>query len=205
MSCFRSARLLFDLLAVPVSPYLHRPLSSLRSSISTLRSAPLATTSRVLDHGAFSSRPFRLHVRTVDVSLIHVVLWRKCLTRNLTCSVLTMLFATKNADVFSTSMGYVDLQRSLLIEILMISSTWQSSPRTDLTVPSSSPCAMASTRVSRTRLHFPSTTLSLVKWSLWPHSVPLCCLFPKYTDTRLRRTTQRKPSIYSWNSSEAAR
>jgi len=33
-----------------------------------------------------------------------------CLTRYLPCSDSTMLFATQRADLFSTSMDYVDLQ-----------------------------------------------------------------------------------------------
>jgi hypothetical protein len=110
---------------------------------------------------------FQLHVRTVDVSLIHVVLWRLCLTRNLICSASTMLFAMQSADVFSMSMDYVNLQRSPFIGVLIISPTCQSSPG-DSTVPSSSPCTTASKRerVSRTRLRFPYTTLSPVKWPL---------------------------------------
>ena len=110
------------------------------------------------------------------VSLIYFVLWGICicLTRNFTYPASTMPFATQSADVSSTSKGYVDLQRSPSTGILMMSSTWKRSPRAGLTVPSSSPCATASKwwRVSRTRLGFPVTSLSPVKWLPWPYSVP---------------------------------
>ena len=74
-----------------------------------------------------------------------------------------MLFATQGGGSFSTSRGYVDLQRSPLVEVLLMSSTYQSSPRADSTVPSSSPCATTSkwSLVFRTQLRFPSTTLWL--------------------------------------------
>ena len=51
--------------------------------------------SRVLDRGSFSERPFQLHVRAVDVRLIHVVLWCICLTRYLSCSELMTLVERK--------------------------------------------------------------------------------------------------------------
>ena len=54
-----------------------------------------------------------------------------------------MPFATQSADSCSTSMGSVDLQPNPLIGVLLISSTWQSSPRADSTLRAS-PCATAS-------------------------------------------------------------
>lgn len=82
---------------------------------------------------------------------MHVVLWRICITRNLTCSASTMLFATQSADMSSTSMGYVGLQRSPLIGVLMIFLAWRNSPRVGLTIPSSSPCQMVA------RIPYPAT------------------------------------------------
>ena len=129
-----------------------------------------------------------------------VILWRISLyltynLSNMFRTESTMLFATQSANSRSTSMGYVDLQPSLLMGVLLISSTWKCSLRAGLTVHSSSTCAAApkwSQMVARIPypVTVPSTTRSLVKWSLCTYSVPLGSLFPRYTDTRLSRTTR---------------
>ena len=54
--------------------------------------------------------------------------------RNLILSASMMLFAMQSGGSFSTSTGYVDLQPSPLVEVVLMSSTFQSSMKGDLSV-----------------------------------------------------------------------
>lgn len=117
MSCLASARLVFfDSLATLVSPSLRRPRSSLRSLYSSFSTSTTTTTrwplrrrfSIMADSGSalFNYTSGRWMYVSYMLSCLS-------LTRNLTYSVSTMLFAMKSADGSSTSTGYLDSRQSL--------------------------------------------------------------------------------------------
>ena len=141
MSFLGSARLIIDLLALagPISRSLRRPLSLLRSSYVS----PSSNSTRT--HWQPSRRAFSSmqHFPTAISLTIHqdgVCKFYTCCSmvylsnRNLILSASMMLFAMQSGGSFSTSTGYVDLQPSPLVEVVLMSSTFQSSMKGDLTV-----------------------------------------------------------------------
>ena len=162
----------------------------------------LAATSRLVLHDRVSKRPLRLHFRALGVSFISVVLAHRYLIHHLYRSATIMLFATRSGRSFSMSTGCVDLQLSLWIKVLRMSSAYPSSLRAVSTAPSSSLCAT----VGRWSPGFPTpwrsltTTPSPARWLLSSTSSPAGSLSLRYTGTRPTRTTTLEPRIFLWNS-----
>ena len=151
---------------------------------------------RLLHHPKFSSRPFRLHVRALDVSLVHVARWRIFLTRNPTCSGERSSSPRRAEARFRCRGGYIGLQPSQLVKVLPMSPTYQSSPRAgfnrNFLITSHDDLQMV------TRIPYPATVPKYCAVASEVATMEFLrssgCLFPRCPDTHLRRTTRWRPS-----------
>ena len=122
--------------------------------------------------GRLSRRSLQLYVRALSVSLITIANISDC---NLYPSATANLFAIRNGGSFSMSTGYLNLQLR---------------PSTKVSIMSSA-CQSLSRRIQSNFFRRPADGLypmTVAKYyAKSPQSstcVPLCCLFPGYTDTR---------------------